>query len=204
MKHCGKLLVFEGIDGTGKTTQIRRLVDFLGNQGIPVIASREPTDGPWGRKMLDAAKTGRMPVNEELECFLADRREHVEQVILPALHAGTTVVLDRYYISSMAYQGARGLDPAEIRRRNEAFAPVPDLVLWLDLPVEIALGRIGVRGEGTSAFEKRESLEACRRIFASLANEPFMRRIQAAQEPDAVSQDVIAAVSEIFDMPSKH
>jgi dTMP kinase len=95
----------------------------------------------------------------------------------------------------MAYQGTRGMDPAEIRRRNEEFAPVPDLVLWLDLPVELALRRIGARGEGDNAFEKRESLESCRRIFASLEGEPFMRRIDAAQSADDVFRDVSTAVA---------
>jgi len=139
-----------------------------------------------------------MPASEELECFLADRREHVASTILPALAEGTCVVLDRYYLSSMAYQGARGMDPAEIRRRNEEFAPMPDLVLWLDLPVELAMRRIGTRGEGDNAFEKRESLESCRRIFASLKGEPFMRRIDAAQSADDVFRDVRAAVSKVI------
>lgn len=202
MSYPGKLLVFEGIDGTGKSTQIRRLVDWLRGRGQDVIASREPTDGPWGRKILQSAITGRMPLAEELECFLEDRREHVNQTILPALHAGNWVVLDRYYLSNMAYQGARGMDPAEIRRRNEEFAPVPDLVFWLDLPVDLAMGRIGRRGEGDTAFEKRESLEACRRIFAQLEGETFLRRIDAAQEADAVFRDVCMALHSKFPDPA--
>jgi len=94
----------------------------------------------------------------------------------------------------MAYQGARGFDPGEIRRKNEAFAPVPDLLLIMDLEVDIALGRIGARGEIANEFEKRENLERCREIFLSLQHENFVRVIRAAGTPAEVASHVLEAV----------
>ncbi|MCX6876542.1 MAG: dTMP kinase [Verrucomicrobia bacterium] len=173
----GTLIVIEGIDGTGKSTQVRRLAEWLTSQGREVVASREPTDGPWGRKLRESAASGRLSAADELAYFLEDRRQHVAAVIAPALAAGKVVVLDRYYFSTMAYQGARGFDPTEIRRLNEAFAPVPDLLLILDLEVAAAHGRIGSRGDSANEFEQRENLERCRQIFLALRHEPFARVI---------------------------
>jgi dTMP kinase len=118
----------------------------------------------------------------------------VEEKIVPALAAGKVVILDRYYFSTMAYQGARGFDPAEIRRMNEAFAPVPDLLLILDLDVDTAHDRIGHRGDSTNEFEKHESLTRCREIFLSLKDEPFVRVIDSNAPLDEVSERIRAAV----------
>ena len=196
--HPGLFLVIEGIDGTGKSTQARRLTDWCRAGGRDVVLDREPSDGPWGRKLRESAASGRLSPQEELDLFLRDRREHVEQVIAPALAAGKVVILDRYYFSTMAYQGARGFDPAVIRATNEEFAPVPDLLLILDLEVEAALTRIGTRGDTANAFEKRESLERCRAIFLSLAHEPFARVIDTAPSEDEVHRAITAAVDKLM------
>ena len=185
MNH-GLFIVLEGIDGTGKSTQTRLLADWFRQRGREVVASREPTDGPWGAKLRATAATGRLPAEDELQLLLRDRREHVEQLIAPALAAGKVVILDRYYFSTMAYQGSRGLDPAEIRRVNEAFAPRPDLLFILDLDVESALSRIGGRGDTANEFEKSESLAKCRDIFLSLADEPFVHLVPSTGGLDAV------------------
>lgn len=182
----GLLIVLEGIDGTGKSTQARLLADWCRQQGREVVASREPTDGPWGAKLRATAATGRLAAADELELLLNDRREHVRQLIAPALAAGKVVILDRYYFSTMAYQGSRGMDPAEIRRQNESFAPVPDLLFLLDLDVETALSRIGGRGDTANEFEKHESLSKCRDVFLNLAGEPFAHLVPTAQGPEAV------------------
>ncbi|HEY1120571.1 MAG TPA: dTMP kinase [Haloferula sp.] len=184
----GLFIVLEGIDGTGKSTQSRQLAEWFREQGREVIASREPTDGPWGAKIRATAATGRLSPEEELDYFLKDRREHVEQLIAPALAAGKVVILDRYYFSTMAYQGSRGVDPAEIRRQNEAFAPVPDLLFILDLDVDTALTRIGGRGDTANEFEKAESLAKCREIFLSLAGEPFVHVVPSSDGPEAVQE----------------
>jgi dTMP kinase len=163
-----------------------------------VVLSREPTDGPWGKKLRESATTGRLSAEEELECFLNDRREHVEMSIKPTLAEGKIVILDRYYFSTMAYQGARGFDPAEIRRRNEAFAPQPDLLLILDLSVESAHGRIGARGDTANEFEQRDTLTRCREIFLSLRDEPFACVIDAEPSLNEVAADILSVVTAKF------
>ncbi len=180
-------IAIEGIDGTGKSTQAQRLGAWLRRHGRVVVLSREPTDGPWGTKLRQSAATGRLAPHDELEYFLNDRRQHVTETIAPALAAGQIVILDRYYFSTMAYQGARGFDPSDIRHLNEQFAPVPDLLLILDLDVNTALSRIGTRGDTANEFEKRESLERCREIFISLQNEPFVRVIDSNGSLDEVA-----------------
>ena len=195
MQKPGLLIILEGIDGTGKSTQAKRLGTWFESRGREVVLSREPTDGPWGRKLRESAATGRLSPEDELEYFLKDRRQHVEELIQPALDAGKVVILDRYYFSTMAYQGARGFDPAEIRRKNEEFAPRPDLLVILDLNVDTALERIGARGDTANEFEKRESLQRCREIFLSLKDEPFARVVDSGRSLD----DVAANLREIAD-----
>jgi dTMP kinase len=194
----GLFIVIEGIDGTGKSTQSKRLAEWFRSRGREVVLSREPTDGPWGKKLRESATTGRLSAEEELEFFLNDRREHVEMSIKPALAEGKVVILDRYYFSTMAYQGARGFDPAEIRRRNEAFAPQPDLLLILELSVESAHGRIGARGDTANEFEQRDTLSRCSEIFLSLRDEPFACVIDAEPSLYEVTADILSVVTAKF------
>lgn len=189
-------IVFEGIDGTGKSTQVQKLALALRQNGQHVITSKEPTDGPHGTRLRQSALTGRLSPAEELNLFLLDRQEHVDSLILPNLEKGHTVILDRYFFSTMAYQGSRGFDPAEIRRRNEEFAPLPHLLIILELPPALALERIGSRDGQANEFEQLEALEACHRIFASLPD-PFIRRIDASLSPDQVHTRILADVSEL-------
>jgi len=183
-------IVFEGIDGTGKSTQVQRLAEALRAQGREVITSKEPTDGPHGKRLRDSAETGRLSPQEELDLFHQDRLEHVEGLIKPALARGQTVILDRYFFSTMAYQGVRGFDPLEIRRLNEEFAPLPDLVFILELDLETALERIGVRDGQANQFEQREALQKCHEVFASLRDD-FIHRIDAQKTPEEVHQDIV-------------
>jgi dTMP kinase len=187
-------IVLEGIDGTGKSTQARKLAEYFIEKGRTVALSREPTNGPWGTLLRNSAETGRLSPEEELDAFLKDRRQHVEELIAPALAAGNVVILDRYYFSTMAYQGARGFDPQQIRKDNEAFAPVPDLLLILDLDIDTALTRIGSRGDTANEFEQRANLERCREIFLSLRDEPFARVIDARGGTEEVAKAIIAAL----------
>ncbi len=188
-------IVIEGIDGTGKSTQSKRLAEHFKAKGKTVTLSREPTDGPWGTLLRKSAETGRLSPDEELQAFYNDRKQHVEELIQPSLAAGHVVILDRYYFSTMAYQGARGFDPIQIRKDNEAFAPVPDLLLILDLDVDTALTRIGSRGDTANEFEQRSNLSRCREIFLSLKDEPFAKLIDANGSTDEVTQSILQAVS---------
>ena len=116
--------------------------------------------------------------------------------LMELLAAGKVVILDRYYFSSMAYQGCRGFDPAEIRRLNEAIAPVPDLLLILDVDVDVGLARIGARGDTANEFEKRDSLQRCREIFLSLKDEPFARIIPSDCTLDEVTERIQQAIGQ--------
>ena len=190
----GSLIIFEGIDGTGKSTQVRLLAEALEKQGEVVITSREPTDGPFGQKLRASMTEGRLSPEEELALFHDDRKDHIEHLILPSLAAGKVVILDRYYFSTMAYQGARGFDPQKIREENESFAPVPDHVFLLELPVEVALQRIGGRDGSGNTFEQEENLKACDAIFKEI-DEPFVHRVNAHQPPEAIHHDILAHLS---------
>ena len=194
----GLLIVFEGLDGAGKTTQLGLLYDHLLAQGQDVVRSREPTDGPWGQKLRQLMVHGRGDVtpDTELEWFLNDRREHVEQRIRPALGRKQIVLLDRYYFSTMAYQGALGCDPRAIQARNEAFAPPPDLLLLLDLPPAVSWRRLEQRGT-PSHFERLDYLERVADIFGAM-DFPYLRRIPADQEPEAVQSQVRREVEELL------
>ena len=193
----GKLIVLEGIDGTGKSTLIRRLAAHCLAHGIDCLVSGEPTHGQWGRRLRESARSGRLELKEELELFIKDRTEHVEQVIRPARAAGQVVLLDRYYFSTAAYQGARGADPEKILAANEQFAPIPDLVLLLDLPPNIAMTRITHRGDEPDAFEALEYQEKVRRIFLSIRR-PMIRVIDAARDLEAVWRDCYAHFTRVL------
>ena len=188
-------IVFEGIDGTGKSTQVKLLAEALRAQGREVITSKEPTDGPHGTRLRQSAAAGRLSPQEELDLFHLDRREHVESLIKPARTRGAVVILDRYFFSTMAYQGIRGFDPLEIRRINEEFAPLPDHVFILELDLDTALDRIGVRDGQANEFEQKEALQKCHDVFASL-DDDFVHRIDAGQRPEEVHQDVLSVLSE--------
>jgi dTMP kinase len=187
----GFLLAVEGVDGAGKSTVLQALEQFCRDESWAWVRSREPTDGPYGKRLRESAQSGRGSLAEELEWFLADRREHVEGLIAPALAQGRVVLLDRYYFSNAAYQGARGADPTEVLRRNELFAPPPDLVLLLDCPAEVSLERIRRRGSVPDEFERREALEAVRSIFCSIRR-PFIRVVRAEAPESVVARECVA------------
>ena len=185
ISRTGTLIAFEGIDGTGKSTQIKLLADWLRAQGEDVVATREPTDSVYGRRIRELyVNRGACTPEEELELFIEDRKLHVKEVIRPALNAGRTVLTDRYYYSTAAYQGANGLDVKQILQRNR-FAPQPDLVILLTMPPELSAERISSRGEQLNAFEQLSYLRRVSEIFASFA-EPWICRIDAVQPVTSV------------------
>ena len=128
--------------------------------------------------------------------FLQDRREDVAHNIQPALARGQIVVLDRYYFSTIAYQGALQLDPEEIRARNEAFAPPPDLLFLLHLPAAQGLQRVRQRGT-LSHFEGLDYLERVAAIFAAL-DFPYLRRIDATADALAVQEHIWQEVASLL------
>jgi dTMP kinase len=199
----GRLLVFEGIDGCGKTTQLARLAESLREAGHEPLVTSEPTQGSFGRRIRAMAQGGAPAVTaeEELRWFVEDRREHVAACLAPALAAGRLILCDRYFLSTVAYQGARGLDPVKILAESEAEFPIPDLVLLLELDVAGALARVhgrGARVEG--AFETRERLERVAAIFHEMQR-PYVERVDAHGGPDEVARAVAACVRARLDLP---
>lgn len=188
----GLLIVIEGIDGTGKSSQAKMLGDSLKQKGASVLIDREPSDGPYGKILRASMTEGRLQPQEELELFHKDRQQHVEEVITPALQQGKHVILDRYYFSTMAYQGANGFDVAKLRLQNEAFAPIPDVLFILDLDVDTALQRIGTRGDTANAFEKRDALQFCRDTFLSVKNEAYAHVIDSKPNMQTIHQQMLA------------
>ena len=195
----GLLIAFEGIDGTGKSTQIRLLADYLRAKGFEVIETREPTDGPYGRKIrhLYVNRQSSTP-EQELELFVQDRRQHVDKVIAPALAEGKIVLTDRYYFSTAAYQGAAGMDPKAIFAAN-AFAPKPDLVVLLVMDPEESVHRIEqLRGEQLNDFEQVEQLRKVADLFASFSDDCILR-VNAAMPIEQVQREIQRGVQPLID-----
>lgn len=191
----GHLFVLEGIDGTGKTTLSHMLAERLLKAGYTVELTREPSDGLWGRRIRESfLASARLSLQEECELFLLDRKDHVANVILPGLETGKVVVCDRYYFSTMAYQGARGANVEEIRIQNEWIAPVPDRVFYLQLKPEKALQRIQeLRGDIPNNFESLEYLRRVAAIFDAM-DFSFFRRIDADRPLNVILQDMLCEV----------
>jgi dTMP kinase len=187
----GFFVVLEGIDGAGKSLQAARLAGALRAGGENVVATREPTDGPFGRRYRAWARGEReASASEVLSLFVEDRREHVACVIAPALAAGRVVICDRYVASTRAYQAAAGVDPAEIDRALAACpAPTPDLALWLRLPVTSALARLG--GAALERFEHAELLARVDAVYATLSLTP----IDADRPADVVTPALVDTVT---------
>ncbi len=194
----GCLIVFEGIDGSGKTTQIDLLYDRLVRASYPVIARKEPTDGHWGQKIRQLFTHGREGISRETELswFLHDRQDHVTHHIRPALERHQIVLIDRYYFSTIAYQGALGLDAKTIQAQNEAIAPPPDLMLLMQIPPEDSIQLVRQRST-PNEFEKLDYLKQVAAVFDQMQF-PFMRRIDATQTIDLVHQQIWASVDPLL------
>ena len=200
----GILVAVEGIDGAGKTTQVELLVDALRRAGELVVASKEPTDGQWGRRIRESAHAGRLSLDDETDLFIKDRREHIDQVIQPALDEGKIVVLDRYFHSTLAYQGARGANVEDLLVTMRDFAPIPDIVILIDVAPEAGLERISEsRGERPNLFEQLDQLNEVRRIFNQLAvSDSTIRTIDGRQGVAPVHRQIMELLLErVFDKP---
>ena len=191
----GHLIAFEGIDGSGKSIHLKLAAQALREKGLEVAELKEPTDGEWGQR-IRALKEGEISAREELELFLKDRREDVQRNIKPALEAGKSVLIDRYYFSTMAYQGARGIDVEEIRRLNDQFAPKPDLVIIFDVPVDVGLERIKANRRGRHLyFERREYLKKVAKVYQEMKAKNIVH-IDATKPIEDVAQEVMARIEE--------
>jgi dTMP kinase len=197
---AGVFLVFEGSDGAGKSSQLRRLAARLEAEGHEVARLVEPSRGPLGTEIRQRAAGQGPPMSaqEELDLFVADRRENVSQNVLPALEQGQVVVQDRYFYSTAAYQSARPeleMTPGDVLALHD-WAPRPDVVILLDLPVDEGLTRVRRRG-AEDAFEGEDRQRKVRQAFLAMAEaDPgVFRRIDASQTEEQVAEAVWRVVA---------
>lgn len=204
-----KFIVFEGIDGAGKTTQINLLRDALTARGIDCYVTAEPTDMPSGRKIREAL-SGRVPTTtaEMADMFAIDRVIHntdSEQGINLQLSLGKTVISDRYYYSSLAYQGAElGYEHVAHLNLENPDIRTPDLCIFLDLSPEKSLERIGGRTDTPKEiYENYEYLEKTRKMFFDVFDRLEKRgerivRIDASATADKVAEKILECVDNAF------
>ena len=197
---AGKLIVFEGGVGSGKSTQIRVVAEALRQRGYEVIETREPGGTALGAQLremvMTPAATPPVPL-VELLLYLADRAQHVAQVIRPALAAGSIVLSDRFSASTIAYQGyARGLDLAMVKQLDALArgGVTPDLTVLLDCPVAVGLQR--ARGDDRFHQEEQEFHERVRAAFLEFAagDRDHYVVVDTTQSREQVSAHALAGV----------
>ena len=215
-KKSGFFISFEGGEGGGKSTQIRRLKAVLRRNRIPFVVTLEPGGTPIGRKIRELLlnpKNKKLSPRAELYLYQADRAQHVEEVIKPALKNGKVVITDRYADSSSVYQGicrGLGLDWTEKLNHFATDHIYPDLVIVLDVPETVGLARVRERLKtdtgllGKRRVVKMDRLERekasfhrkVRQCFIALSKKHPERivLVDATQNPDAVSQEILAFI----------
>lgn len=198
---AGLFVSFEGIDGSGKSTQARALAEALGAKGRDVVLTREPGGSEGAeliRKLLVEGPPERWSPETEILLFNAARRDHVEKTIRPALARGAVVVSDRFADSTRVYQGAAraALRPLVDALHALVIGLEPDLTFVIDMPPEIALSRGLARGTGEDRFEEMGLAfqHALRAGFQALAAEAPARvhLVDGNRPPEAVSADIRA------------
>ena len=205
-----RLITFEGGDGSGKTTQLKLLQSYLAGRGRACLVTQEPgatTLGQTLRRVLVNSGQGEITIHAELFLYLADRAQHIREVIVPALKEGVLVLCDRFTDSTLAYQGyGRGVDLLLLDRMNELASEgvKPDLTLLLDCEPEVGLARAhrraAVAPSGAAAADRfeNESLEFHRRVrhgFLKLArSDPKRFEVLDSSAPERVIHDKIKAI----------
>lgn len=203
-------ITFEGIEGSGKSSALTSLATYLEKKGFEVRLTREPGGSSLGRMLrhvlLDARNT-HLSTRAELFLFLADRAQHVKDIILPALEEGEIVLCDRYMDSTFVYQGAgRGMDVDRLRLLNDHAigGMIPDLTLLFDLPVQMGLSRAARRNQEEDLVIAEGRFEAESILFHTRVREGYLQlaaeeperivRIDATQNPDDVLLQCISAI----------
>ena len=159
----GLFITIEGIDGSGKTTLATNLVELLSRKGYPTIQTQEPTKGRIGRLLRTYLKESKIPSGVDALLFAADRVEHWNNLIFPSLAQGKIVISDRHKLSSLAYQSTQGLDMDWILKIN-SLVPDPHLIIYLEIPIDIAIARINKKSN-LEKFEVKAELEKVQRNY---------------------------------------
>lgn len=192
---------FEGTEGVGKTTLIRKIYEYLGQQGQEVVLTREPGGTPMAEQirslLLSVNHDENMSNDTELLLMYAARAQHLQQVIVPALLAGKTVLCDRFTDASFAYQCAgRGLSREKLNLLNQNFVShMPNVTFWLDAPIELGMSRARERG-ALDRFEQEKVafFEKVRAGYQELFEQSpeRMKRLDATQSPEHVFEQAVA------------
>ena len=197
---------FEGTEGVGKTTLIRKIYEYLVQQGQEVVLTREPGGTPMAEQirslLLSVNHDENMSNDTELLLMYAARAQHLQQVIVPALLAGKTVLCDRFTDASFAYQCAgRGLSREKLNVLNQNFVShMPNVTFWLDAPIELGMSRARERG-ALDRFEQEKVafFEKVRAGYQELFEQSpeRMKRLDATQSPEQVFEQAVAYLKQL-------
>ena len=194
--YLGKFIAFEGLDGSGQSTQAGLLTDFLVEKGLEVVLTKEPTRnseaGKKIRQVLD--KNTRVEPGYLQELFTQDRKEHLDKLIIPSLEENKIVISDRYFFSTFAYGVSDGLDLEWLIKNNSEFL-VPDLTVILKVRPEVCLERIEKRGNAKTLFEETKKLEKVWQTYAILPKRIKNVYIIEGERPiDEIFEDIKSQV----------
>jgi len=197
MVKQGFFIVLEGIDGSGKDTHIKFLMEEMCQRGYKVVETEEPSSNRVGTflKRYQMRDEKRLPAEAEAFLYAADRFDHLKTVIEPALRRGDIVISNRYFYSSLAYQGAVGVDLDWIREMN-AFALKPDLAVLLDILPEYSLQRLKRR---RTVFERVENLRRVRDIYIQLVKTGELVSVDADRSKKAVQEELLGLVEGLLE-----
>lgn len=210
----GNLIVLEGIDGSGTTTQAQLVAQALRQRGEEVLVEAEPTTGDIGRLIRQRLRDGRVPWAVMALLFAADRQEHSQLTLSPALVRGASVVCDRYHLSTLCYQlasceheaHAAGMEMASqfVRQEYEiqswlralaSYCEVPDYTILLRVSVDTALERLTQRSPERDAYERRDLLERVAAHYEdALTRSPKIHCVNGEQLPSEVTADILAVL----------
>jgi len=188
----GIFVCIEGLDGSGKTTHAHRLVQNLQKRGVDAVYTTEPGQGAIGKFIRESVLQGerRVPGVVEAVLFAADRVEHMEEEVKPALREGKVVVSDRCVYSSLAYQGAAGLDLEWIKEINR-FALPPDLALYIDVPPEVVVKRIRRK---KSVMETLETQRRVKQVYMKFVDNRKLMSIDGDRKKSQVEQNILKVI----------
>jgi len=200
MRKEGTFVCLEGLDGCGKTTQTRVLVERLRKMGYAVVSTAEPSRGRIGKFIRKCCLHGDKRLSPVVEAllFAADRFEHVNNDVIPALKEGKIVVSDRYVYSSLAYQGAAGLDLKWIEMVNE-HAVRPDLAVFVDVEPETVIGRLKPR---KSVMENLQTQRDVRKVYMRFVQKGDLARIDGNKSESEVADAIFEVVTEFLERAS--
>jgi len=193
----GIFVCIEGLDGSGKTTHAHRLVQNLQKMGFDAVYTTEPGRGELGKFIRASVLQGkkRVPRVVEAVLFAVDRVEHLEKEVKPALVEGKVVVSDRCVYSSLAYQGAAGLDLEWIEEINR-FAFPPDLVLYLDVPPEVVVKRIRRK---KSVMERLETQRKVKQVYMKFVDNGKLKPIDGDRKKPEVEQNILNVILDFLE-----